>query len=90
MATGRISPGNLAAKEMVPGSPSAWYSVRKRPPPATVRLSAPNIPFDPAPEVEVDSWIEGDIHESSPPGDTRLWPGSSSTCSTGITVPRTR
>src|SRR4051812_16205776 len=87
---GRIWPGTLVANATIPDPPLAVYSVMKRLPPATARLTAPNMPLAPAlPDAAVSSWTGPVIHESSPPCATIDSPASSCISSTGIVVPIT-
>src|SRR6478735_4501108 len=87
---GRIWPGTLVANATIPDPPWAVYSVMKRLPPATARLTAPNMPLAPAlPDAAVSSSIGPVIHESSPPSATIDSPSASCISSTGIVVPIT-
>ena len=62
----------------------------KKLPPATARLTAPNMPFEPAlPLAAVCRSIGPVIQESSPPSATIDSPGASCISSTGIVVPIT-
>src|SRR5271154_5683990 len=85
--TGMIWPGSLAANATFPGRPTAPYSVMNSPPPPTARLRPPKTPAEPAPRVDVRSWIDSLIQDSSPASAIRLSLGLSDTSRTGMTVP---